>query len=343
MEKRPQRIVNHLRRMRGWGGSTLKNISIALKGAWMIIKRMGDIRQSNFVEALLAFSINLIGFIGGGIVTTLSPMFVEHPWILALYPPILTVRGNLSGLYSGNLSTMLHLGLILPRLRRNTDYYLNLNRAIFFLTFIDTVIIGIASFIFGLIFKFSSFDQMPIYLVVPTISCMIANSISIPITLLVGVEAYKKGLDPDILVYPILSSVNDVLVSLSFVAVSMLILAYRWGFYLAGSLFLIMMFYCISLFRLHRKNQFFSKTTREGVASIGLASIFGSLNGIFMSGRAEQMSEAPGLVMLYPVIIDGLGDVGSAAGSMTTTSLALGYTRSLGDVMKRGLRELSQI
>ncbi|MEM2126756.1 MAG: magnesium transporter, partial [Candidatus Bathyarchaeia archaeon] len=36
-------------------------------------------------------------------------------------------------------------------------------------------------------------------------------------------------------------------------------------------------------------------------------------------------------------------DVGSAAGSMTTTSLALGYIRSLGDVLKRGLRELSQI
>ncbi|MBS7652914.1 MAG: magnesium transporter [Candidatus Bathyarchaeia archaeon] len=339
--KRSQRIVNYLRRI--WGSPILKSVSRALQSARMSINRMGDIRQSNFVEALLAFSLNLIGFVGGGIVTTLSPMFVEHPWILALYPPILTVRGNLSGLYSGNLSTMLHLGLILPRLRRNTDYYLNLNRAIFFLTFIDTIIVGIASFIFGLMFKVSSFDQLPIYCVVPTISCIIANSISIPITLLVGIEAYKRGLDPDILVYPILSSVNDVLVSFSFAAVSILILADRWGFYLAGSLFLIIMVYCVSLFRFHRKNQFFSKTTREGVASIGLASIFGSLNGIFISGRAEQMSEAPGLVMLYPIIIDGLGDVGSAAGSMTTTSLALGYIRSLGDVLKRGLRELSQI
>ncbi|MEM2127094.1 MAG: hypothetical protein QXH67_02595, partial [Candidatus Bathyarchaeia archaeon] len=164
--KRSQRIVNYLRRI--WGSPILKSVSRALQSARMSINRMGDIRQSNFVEALLAFSLNLIGFVGGGIVTTLSPMFVEHPWILALYPPILTVRGNLSGLYSGNLSTMLHLGLILPRLRRNTDYYLNLNRAIFFLTFIDTIIVGIASFIFGLMFKVSSFDQLPIYCVVPT-------------------------------------------------------------------------------------------------------------------------------------------------------------------------------
>jgi hypothetical protein len=104
-------------------------------------------------RGLLAFSINLIGFFGGGAVAALGPLFSENPWILALYPPILTVRGNLSGLYSGNLSTMLHLGLILPRFRGNTDYYSNLNRVIFFLTFIDTMIIGLVSFMIGLIFK----------------------------------------------------------------------------------------------------------------------------------------------------------------------------------------------
>ncbi len=341
--RRPLRRAGLLRRGAVWGRLILGSLSRALRGVLRGIRRVGELRHSNFAEALLAFTINLLGLFGGGIVTTLSYRFVEYPWILTLYPPILTVRGNLSGLYSGNLSTMLHLGLILPRMRRNTDYYLNLNRAIFFLTFIDTVIIGIVSFMFGLLFNISSFEQLLIYCMVPTISCTIANSLAIPITLFVGIEAYKKGLDPDILVYPILSSVNDVLVSFSFVAVSMLILAGGWGFYLAASLFLMIMVYSTSLFAAHRRNQFFSKTTREGVVSIGLASILGSLNGIFMSGRAEQMSEDPGLVMLYPIIIDGLGDVGSATGSMTTTSLALGYVRSLGEVLRRGFKELCQI
>jgi len=341
--RRPPWAVRAMRRAAAWGRLILKGIRETLGRGWMGIRRIGDVRSSNFIESLLAFSINLIGFFGGGVVAALGPLFSENPWILALYPPILTVRGNLSGLYSGNLSTMLHLGLILPRFRGNTDYYSNLNRVIFFLTFIDTMIIGLVSFMIGLIFKISSFDHLLIYCIVPTISCMIANSLSIPITFLVGIEAYRRGLDPDILVYPILSSVNDVLVSASFAGVSILILAWGWGLYLAGGLFLIMMAYSTSLYWFHRRNPFFSKTAREGVASIGLASIFGSLNGLFLSGRAEQLSEAPGLVMLYPIIIDGLGDVGSAAGSMTTTNLALGYVRGLGDVLRRGVKELLQI
>ena len=59
-----------------------------------------------------------------------TPMFSVNPWILALFPPILTVRGGIGGIFSGNLATMMHLGLVKPRIRGNTEQYKDLIKMI---------------------------------------------------------------------------------------------------------------------------------------------------------------------------------------------------------------------
>ncbi|KON30725.1 hypothetical protein AC482_03185 [miscellaneous Crenarchaeota group-15 archaeon DG-45] len=136
-------------------------------------------------------------------------MFTAAPWIVALFPPILTIRGNISGIFAGNLSTMLHLGLIRPQLRGNTDVYGRLVSAVFVLTFVDTLGMGVISFALNLLFGRASLGQLYIFALVPTIACTMAVSISIPLTSFIAITAYRRGLNPDILVYPILSSVND--------------------------------------------------------------------------------------------------------------------------------------
>jgi len=270
-------------------------------------------------------------------------MFTAAPWIVALFPPILTIRGNISGIFAGNLSTMLHLGLIRPQLRGNTDVYGRLVSAVFVLTFVDTLGMGVISFALNLLFGRASLGQLYIFALVPTIACTMAVSISIPLTSFIAITAYRRGLNPDILVYPILSSVNDIVVTACFVATSLLVLAGGPALYLLGGAGMLVTLVSLYLIWRNRGADFFVKTLREGAVIVILASLFGSVNGLFLSSMIQDIQRHPGVVVLYPALIDTLGDIGSILGSLTTTDLALGYIRSFGEEVRGALGPILQV
>ena len=76
-------------------------------------------------EALIAFSFDIGGIIAGFIVASQLNVFLISPWAIAVYPAILTARGVISGLFSGRLSTALHIGTIHPKLLGNTKKLLH--------------------------------------------------------------------------------------------------------------------------------------------------------------------------------------------------------------------------
>jgi mgtE-like transporter len=186
-------------------------------------------RLSQFFETvpgqtILALSFNLVSLFAGGLMAVFTPQFSASPWILALFPPVLTVRGGIGGIFSGNLATMLHLGLVKPRLRENTPSYYGLVKSVMTITVFDALILGSVSFLFNLASGTATPGMWPIFLSVPTVACTLAVSFSIPIASLLAIETYRRGLDPDIIVYPILASMNDIIVTVFYVAVVSLVL-----------------------------------------------------------------------------------------------------------------------
>ena len=294
-------------------------------------------------QTLIALSFNVVSLFAGGLVSLFTPRFQAAPWILALFPPILTIRGDICGIFSGNLTTMLHLGLIRPQIRGNTDIYRRLISAVFVLTFIDTLAMGGISFVLNLLFNRASLAQFYIFACVPTVSCIMAVAVSIPLTSLIAIAAYRRGLDPDILVYPILASVNDIVVTASFVAAASLVIVGGAAVYALGVIFLAFLLLSVLLAWRNLGVEFFSKTLREGMAVVTLSSLFGSVNGFFLSGLARSLMLYPGLVILYPALTSMLGSIGSIMGSITTTSLALGYVSSFGGEVRSGLKTIIQV
>ena len=294
-------------------------------------------------QTLVALTFNIVSLFAGGIITLLSPQIKTDPWILALFPPILTIRGDISGIFSGNLTTMLHLGMIRPKIRGNTEIYRRLVTTVFVITFIDTLAMGFISFTLNILFNRASLEQLLIFIYVPTISCVVAVILTLPLTSMVAIATFRKGLDPDILVYPILSSVNDIVVATSFVAtVSLLTIRKNIPFLLEAVFFGIAVL-CLLLAWRNRRNEFFSKTLREGAIVVTLSSLFGSINGIFLASLRDNLLLNPGIVVLYPSLMSGLGSIGSIVGSVTTTSLALGYARSFREEVQSGLKGIFQV
>ena len=294
-------------------------------------------------QTLIALLFNTLSLIAGGLISIFTPQFEAAPWILALFPPVLTIRGGIGGIFSGNLATMLHIGLIRPQLRKNTPVYYQLISSIFVITLVDTLIMGGVSFLLNLVLGRVSVQHLLVFMVVPPVACVTAMAVSIPLTLMIAIMTFRRGLDPDILVYPILASVNDIVVSTVFAATVFLVL---WGgnyTILLWAIFLLILAVTGYIAWRNWRVPFFFKTIKEGTTVVVMSSVFGSLNGAFLSGMSAELLRYPGVVVLYPGLTNALGNIGSIIGSTTTTNLALGYIRDLRDEVKASISTIVQV
>jgi mgtE-like transporter len=294
-------------------------------------------------QTLIALLFNTLSLVAGGLISIFTPQFEAFPWILALFPPVLTIRGGIGGIFSGNLATMLHIGLIRPQMRKNTPVYYQLISSIFVITLVDTLIMGGVSFLLNLALGRVSVQHLLVFMVVPPVACVTAMAVSIPLTMMIAIMTFRRGLNPDILVYPILASVNDIVVSTVFVATVFLVL---WGGGYTILLWVIFLLILVVTGYIAWRNwrvPFFFKTIKEGATVVVTSSVFGSLNGAFLSGMSAELLRYPGVMVLYPGLTNALGNIGAIIGSTTTTNLALGYIRDLRDEVKASISTIMQV
>jgi mgtE-like transporter len=216
------------------------------------------LRQARFA---LAFDVG--GIISGRIILVFAPLFGSELWIFALFPPVLSVRGNIGGIYSGKLSTMLHIGEAEPRLRNNSTEFHSLIRAIFTLTYVDTLGIGILAYVANIIVGNAGPTHFPLFVAVPVLTCLTAMVVAVPIVSFLGTEAFRRGLDPDIVLYPMMSTIDDIILTISYVLVVRVALLPGFLVNMAtvvvvlGGIFLI-------IFVKHRGENVFLRTLTEG-------------------------------------------------------------------------------
>jgi len=294
-------------------------------------------------QTLIALSFNIISLFAGGLISVFTPRFGATPWILALFPPILTIRGGIGGIFSGNLATMLHLGLVRPRIRENTPVYYQLISATFVITLIDTLAMGVFAFVLNLALGRITLGLLPVFIVVPPVACVLAMALSIPLTSVLAIVTFRRGLDPDILVYPILASFNDIIVTAAFVVTVFLVLAGGPSLYLLWGIFLTIFAATGLLVWRNRRVDFFHQTIREGTTVVVMSSLFGSVNGVFLSGMSGSLQRYPGVVVLYPALTNALGNIGSIVGSTTTTNFALGIVRDLREEVRGALGSIARV
>ena len=63
-------------------------------------------------QSIFSLSFNLGGMLAGTLLALHLGVFSLAPWTLAVYPGILSMRGVIGGLFSGRLSTGLHMGTV---------------------------------------------------------------------------------------------------------------------------------------------------------------------------------------------------------------------------------------
>ncbi|MGQ9529940.1 MAG: magnesium transporter [Candidatus Bathycorpusculaceae bacterium] len=279
-------------------------------------------------QSLMAYVFNLAGIAAGATVAYYVGVFQLFPWAFAVYPPILSARGVIGGLFCGRLSTGLHLGTVQARFFGNTRSFYLLFHAIVVLTFEASVFMSLISILFTRFYGEATTEFLKI-LVVMMATMALALVIISPLTLAVSFLSFKYGLDPDIVLYPIESTVADLLITIIYIGVlNIFAFAGFAGQYMLAFTGLVLIL-CASYFlvRNFRETEFL-KTIRESFLMVIFVSIIINIAGSTLGKIAEVVGERREIYTVYPALIDTIGDVGAVVGSTATTKLALGTLKS---------------
>jgi len=285
-------------------------------------------------EALIAFSFNIGGILAGFMVASQLNVFRLSSWAIAVYPAILTARGVISGLFSGRLGTALHIGTIRPKLLGNTKSFYMLFKSIIFITLETSVAMSLVSMIFGSLFWGITFAHFSDILIVISATMILGLTNSL-LTIEIAFISFKKRLDPDVIVYPIMSTVADIIITFCYVfTLNLFFLSGFVGRYIV--IFLGVMLIILALYILSRcaQDQEFVKTTRESLLTLAFVALIVNVTGTILKNISEISEDISGIVgsrneiyTVYPAMIDTVGDVGSVVGSTATTKLALGLLK----------------
>ena len=274
-----------------------------------------------FKEALIAYSFDIGGIFAGFIVASQLNVFQLYPWAIAVYPAVLSARGMISGLFSGRLGTALHTGTIYPRLFGNTKSFYKLFEAIIVITLETSVAMSFLSIVFGSLFWGTTFADFPDILIVVVATMTLGLSLSL-FTIAISFVTFKKGLDPDVIEYPIMSTVADIFMTICYVLTLNLYFLFKYAVILVGLLHVILMLYILSR-SIHDGE--FVKTIKESFFTLIFVAFVVNVTGTILKRISLEGSKE--IYTVYPALIDTVGDVGSVVGSTATTKLALGLLK----------------
>jgi mgtE-like transporter len=298
--------------------------------------------KPRFVETLkqsvMAYAFNIFGIAAGTIIAYYSGLFAEKSWAVVIYPPILSARGVIGGLFCGRLSTALHLGTIQPRVFGNTKSFYLLFQAIVIMTFEASLMMSLIAALF------SGFGEFLGLINVFMATMALALIVISPLTLTVSFISFKHGLDPDIILYPIESTVADLLITSIYITVLSLFLANSlfWGYVFAFISLALLLTSAFFLVKNAREPEFI-KTLKESLLTLVLVSFIVNVAGATL-GKVEELirgKELSQVYVVYPALIDTIGDVGAVVGSTATTKLAIGTLKASFSSMKNHFMEIS--
>jgi mgtE-like transporter len=289
-----------------------------------------------FKQTTFAYFFDILGLFAGLLIAYQLDIFTRTPWALALYPTLITTR-IISGLLNGRLSTALHLGTIHTRFMNNTKSFYQLIESVIVLTLITSLAVSAISFAVGYFLWDITFTDFSAIILVMISTLAIGLTFTF-VTIKVAFISFKRGLDPDIVVYPIVSTAASIFITLCYIGVLELFFLNsgigKLAILAVGSIHVVLSIYLILKDRTEPE---FVKTIKESLIMLMVVAVLVTFTGTvfkeissFAKGRRE-------IYTIFPALINMISNVGSVVGSTANTKLALGLlSPTLSSIRKHG-------
>lgn len=275
-----------------------------------------------FKETSVAYFFEIAGLLAGFLVAYQLGVFKLSPWALALYPALISTK-VISGLLSGHLSTALHLGTIHPRFSGNTKSFYKLIDVVIVLTLATSLSVSLIALFLGYLFWGIPLADFSAILTV-MISTLAMGLFFSLLTIKMAFVTFKRGLDPDVIVYPIMSTAVSIFITLCYILVlNLFFYSYfgRLALIIIGFVHVILVLYLLSK---DRREAEFIKTLRESLVMMVFVALMVTITGTVFRQISIFAGERKEIYTIYPVLINLVSAVGSVVGSTASTKLALG-------------------
>ncbi len=293
-----------------------------------------------FREALAGYAFSIAGIIAGTIVAFRIEIFSIAPWSVAAYPAVLSARGIIGGLFSGRLSTALHLGIVYPKVLGNTEAFRRLFGAVIALTCGVSIMMSAISTIVGIFVWGTTFvgfaSILAVILATMTLGLLVAL-----ITVGVSFISFRHGLDPDVFLYPAVSAMSDIFITLSYISV----LSLFFSGTLEGRL-LVVSLSCVlpllALLSLARNigEREYVRTLEESMFTLLIVAAVVNVTGGVLNMISSTITGRNEIYIVFPALLATMGNVGAVVGSTATTKLAVGLLDTSFSGMKNHLKEI---
>jgi len=295
-------------------------LGLVERAAWAV----EEFREA-FGAGLAATATGLLDIVAGYIFySSLGEILGLTPLVLLVYPGILSVRGVITGILSGNLSTGLNIGSIEPCVKRPGWRLRLLVYAVFSMVFFGALSVAAMT---ALAATVTGVHRGLAGLLETVFATMYLSFLAVsPITIGVAFAAYRRGLDPDKIVYPVMSSVADIITTLIFVNTVRAVYAGGALVHTALTAFLALLVagqgYVV--WWLHEEEEF-AAHLREEILSLTMVAAIASVTGYILERISKRIEARREIYAVYPAVLTTVGDAGSIVGSVGTTRLNLGY------------------
>lgn len=277
-------------------------------------RRMDERLRNLFLGTFPALLICiLLDFVAGGFLGKFfEKMMNSYPLILIILPGLMGLRGNIFGTMASRLTTMLHLGEMEATLGDE-----RISRNIFLSMLLSIIPILILWFIGVLKLGCSGAIKVLLIVLVSTIFTTLILGYS---TALATLIPYRRGIDPDTVAAPIVTSAGD-LVTIPFLILFLLIYEIHLPlFYILT----ITAFAIILVFSRKIRGVYESRIFREVLLILGILSLISSISGGLLEHYSEVIYSSLIFSVLYPPVAGTTGNFGSIIGAKTSTRIHLG-------------------
>lgn len=297
-----------------------------------------------FLQAMLALAFETGGIVSGTITSFLMDT-QRIKWIILIYGPLLAARGDIA-ILAGKLGTGLHLGSVKPTFRNNTPAYRSLVTSTLTIAMLDAVLVGIVTYFVNLIiFPVGIRVVNPtLFLVIPVLVMSVTALLSIQITSAVSFFVYKKGLNPDVYVVPVMSTTNNILITLIYAGV--LAILKPWGplttvegvgdvFAVASGSDLLGTYIAIIPAVLaiagiiyviikNIKDLEYKKIMKEATFAIVASVVIGTITGLVLTKGEAALELYPQLLVAIPALINTVVDQNAIFANILITDFSAG-------------------
>jgi len=292
-------------------------------------------KQRSPFSIFAGFTLSVLGgliFNVGGLFAGRSAVLLNNlegflKWVFLIYPLLLTVRGDINGILSGKLGSALHLGTIKPSWKANTSRFYELIGLVFFFSIFDAILVSLCAVILSAVLGISA--KFLDILVISVTTFALGAIISMIFTFTLTFWIYNQKGDPDVYVYPIMSSINDIFITVIFFGACQLYRPWETNLhlYLGLPITVLVLTGIVFYFIKFGKRDYVISSIKQSLPTLTITTLIASGTGTILAYFQTMFSmflQFPIFLVFYPAMISTVGAQGAILANTTSTKLHLG-------------------